>query len=68
MEDDKRINVGDMVRCGVYVGGEWRPMQSGRVVSQSSDGSVSHVDIGGPHGCAAWVQPEVTANLRKLDA
>jgi|JI9StandDraft_1071089.scaffolds.fasta_scaffold14540_2 hypothetical protein len=61
------IKVGDMVRCGVYVLGEWNPMQSGRVVSQSSHGATSYVDIMSHHGGAPWVLPEVTAHLRKIE-
>ena len=66
--EDGRIKPGDMVRCGVYVNGEWKPMQSGRVVSQSSDGTISDVDIMSHHGGRAWVLPERTDHLRKMDA
>ena len=66
--EDERIKVGDMVRCGVYVCGEWKPSSSGRVVSQSADGSVSNVDIMSHHGGRPWVLPERTDHLRKLDA
>jgi hypothetical protein len=60
------IKVGDKVQCGVYVLNEWRPMHSGFVVSQSSDGSISGVDIMSHHGGAPWVHQEQTSHLRKV--
>ena len=61
------IKVGDMVRTGVYVCGEWRACNSGQVVAQSQDGTVSQVDIGSPHGCAPWTYTEATSHLRKIE-
>jgi hypothetical protein len=60
------IKVGDKVRTGVYVMGEWKPMASGFVVAQSCDGSVSDVDIGSLHGAAPWIHKEVTSHLRLM--
>lgn len=59
------IQVGDRVRCGVYVLGEWYPTYVGIVVSQTVDGSVSGVDVMGLHGGAPWVHQEVTNSLRR---
>lgn len=64
----QKIRVGDKVRCGVHVCGEWVPTQLGIVVSQTFDGSVSGVDVMSMHGGAPWVQQEVTAHLRREDA
>lgn len=60
------IKIGDTVRTGVYVCGEWQPMSKGVVVSQSMDGSISHVDIMSLHGGRPWIQPERTDHLRKV--
>lgn len=65
--DDYGIKVGDMVQTGVYVAGEWRAGNRGRVIAQSFDGSVSQVDIGSPHGCAPWTYTEATNHLRKIE-
>lgn len=62
------IKVGDKVRVGVYVLNEWRPMGTGIVVSQSSDKSVSGVDMMSLHGGAPWVRQEVTSHLRHVSA
>lgn len=64
---EQEIKVGDMVRLGVYVLGEWRPSYTGRVVQQSSDGTVSHVDVMSHHGGRPWIHFEVTSHLRKLE-
>ena len=58
------IRVGDKVQTGVYVFGEWKPMQTGFVVAQSFDGSTSDVDIMSHHGGAPWVIKEATHHLR----
>lgn len=58
------IKIGDRVRCGVYVGGVWRPSSAGIVVSQSPDGAVSGVDIMSLHGGRPWVRQERTDHLR----
>ena len=51
MNDD--IQVGDRVRCGVFVAGEWRPMHVGIVV-QTVFGLCA-VDRMSLHGGAPWV-------------
>lgn len=61
------IRIGDKVRCGVYVGGEWRPSEMGIVVTQSFDRSVSGVDVMSLHGGRPWVRQEQTSHLRKID-
>lgn len=58
------IKIGDRVRCGVYVMGEWRPSSAGIVVSQTPDGTVCGVDIMSLHGGAPWVRQECTNHLR----
>ena len=64
MTIERGVKVGDRVRCGVYVGGEWRPLSLGVVVGQSFDGTVSDVDVMSLHGGAPWVRKEVTSHLR----
>ena len=64
MEDD-RIKVGDTVRTGVYVCGEWRPMWLGKVGGISNDGTLASVDIGTMHGCAPNVHTEQISHLRR---
>jgi hypothetical protein len=59
------INIGDRVRTGVYVMGEWRPSSSGIVVSKSSDGTLADVDIMSLHGGRPWVRTEQISQLRK---
>lgn len=66
--EDYGIKVGDMVRMGVYVLGEWRPSYSGRVVRLSSDGTVADVDVMSHHGGRAWIHHEQTSHLRKLES
>ena len=66
MMDDYGIKIGDKVQCGVYVLGEWKPTNTGIVVSQTSDGSVSGVDRMSLHGGAPWVVQEATSHLRTL--
>jgi hypothetical protein len=65
MSEDTSIKVGDTVTTGVYVLGEWKGMQQGVVVSQSSDGSVSDVDVMSLHGGQPWIRKEVTSHLRR---
>lgn len=64
---EQEIKVGDMVKTGVYVLGEWRGCYTGRVVQQSSDGSTSQVDVMSHHGGWPWIHFEVTSHLRKLE-
>ena len=59
-----QINIGDRVRTGVYIGGEWRPSSPGIVVSKTPDGSVCGVDIMSLHGGRPWVLQERTDHLR----
>lgn len=62
----EQIKVGDTVQTGVSVLGNWVPMSVGIVVSQTSDRSVSGVDIMSLHGGAPWVIQEQTTHLRKV--
>jgi len=62
--DGLGIAIGDRVRTGVYVIGEWRPMWLGIVVDQSEDGTISKVDTGSMHGCAPRLCWEQTSHLR----
>ena len=66
-DQEGAIKIGDKVRCGVYVGGEWRPMESGIVVDQSLDRATSSVDVMSLHGGRPWVRQEQTSHLRKID-
>ena len=59
-----KIKVGDTVRTGVYVCGEFRPMWVGKVIGISIDGSVASVDIGSMHGCRPIIRTEATCDLR----
>ena len=65
--DNYGIKIGDKVQCGVYVLGEWKPTSPGIVVSQTSDGSVSGVDVMSLHGGAPWVRQEATSQLRRAE-
>lgn len=58
------IKVGDRVRTGVYVIGEWHPMSLGIVVAVSTDGSTAMVDVMSLHGGAPWLRTEMTSHLR----
>lgn len=62
MED---IKVGDKVRTGVYVVGEWEPMHLGIVTAISNDGTLANVDVMSLHGGKAWIRTEQIAHLRK---
>ena len=57
------IKVGDTVKTGVYVLGQFKPMHTGVVVHQSDDRSVSWVDVGSLRGCQPWLRIEVTSQL-----
>ena len=58
------IKVGSVVRTGVYVIGEWRPMWLGTVTGISNDGTLATVDVGSMHGCAPNVHLEQISHLR----
>lgn len=62
-----RIQVGDRVRTGVYVCGEWVPMTLGVVTSISGDGTLANVDVMGLHGGRPWIRLEQVSHLRKED-
>ncbi len=57
------MNVGDKVRTGVYVCGEWKGMQIGIITRRINDQLVE-VDIGTLHGCAPWTRIEQESHLR----
>ena len=59
------IAVGDTVKTGVYVSGEWRPIWLGKVIAISNDGTLASVDVGSMHGCARNVHTEQTSHLRR---
>ena len=59
------IRIGDTVRTGVYVCGEFRPMWLGKVVELSSDKTLASVDIGSMHGAARNIHVEMVSHLRK---
>jgi len=58
------IVIGSVVRTGVYVCGEWRPMWLGTVTGISNDETLATVDIGTMHGCAPNVRLEQKSHLR----
>lgn len=60
----ERIKVGDTVRTGVYVLGEFRQMWLGTVTDVSTDGTLASVDIGTIHGCAVNIRVEQVSHLR----
>lgn len=60
------IKIGDKVETGVFVLGEWKPLYAGIVIDQSTEGSLSKVDIMSLHGGAPWIILKETSNLRKL--
>ena len=60
------MQIGDKVKTGVYVLNEWKPMHTGIVVEQSSDRTLSEVDIMSLHGGAPWIHTERTDHLRKI--
>lgn len=57
------MEIGDKVYTGVYVGRKYIKMSPGIIVDQSSDGSVSDVDIMSLHGGAPWIIKERTDHL-----
>lgn len=59
------MKVGDVVRTGVYVCGEFRPMWLGTVVDISNDEALALVDTGTMHGCARRAHWEQISHLRK---
>ena len=61
----EQIRVGDRVRTGVYVLGDWKPCSVGYVVSVSNDGILAEVDVMSLHGGAPWVRLEQISHLRK---
>ena len=61
----RMIEVGDKVRTGVYLCGEWKPMWLGTVTGMSSDGTTASVDIGSMHGCAPNLRFEQISHLRR---
>lgn len=60
------MKVGDRVRTGVYVCGEWKGMYVGVITKRINDQLVE-VDIGSLHGCAPWKCIEVESELRMDD-
>jgi hypothetical protein len=58
------IRVGDKVRIGVYVCGEFRPM-SLAIVVEDIDSQLCRVDKMSLHGGAPWITIEQKAYLRK---
>lgn len=61
----EEIKVGDRVRTGVYVCGEWKPMSVGIVTGISNDGTLASVDVMSLHGGRPWVRTEQVGHLRK---
>ena len=59
------MKIGDVVRTGVYVCGEFKPMWLGRIVNISNDGTLALVDKGTMHGCAPIKHWEQISHLRK---
>lgn len=58
------IVIGSLVRTGVYVLGEWKPMFLGKVRSISSDQTLAEVDVMSLHGGAPRVHLEQISQLR----
>ena len=61
------MKVGDRVRTGVYVCGEWKGSYLG-IVTQVIDSSLIEVDIGSLHGCAPWKKIEQMSHCRLENA
>jgi hypothetical protein len=57
------MKVGDKVRTGVYVCGEWKGMWIG-IITRRIDSQLVEVDIGSLHGCAPRKQIEQETHLR----
>jgi hypothetical protein len=62
--DDSKIRVGDKVRIGVYVCGEFKPMGLAIVV-EDVDAHLCKVDKMSLHGGAPWITLEQKSHLRK---
>ena len=62
------LKVGDMVRTGVHVCGDWLASNEGRIVAQSTDGSVSEIDVMSHRGGAPWIRFEATSDLRAIES
>jgi hypothetical protein len=62
--DDSKIRVGDKVRIGVYVCGEFKPMGLAIVV-EDVDAQLCKVDKMSLHGGAPWITLEQKSHLRK---
>jgi hypothetical protein len=62
--DDSVIRVGDKVRIGVYVCGEFKPM-SLAIVVEDVDAQLCRVDKMSLHGGAPWITLEQKSHLRK---
>ena len=58
------MKIGDKVRTGVYVLGEFKPMWLGEIKSFSSDGTLAVVDRGSMHGCRPIISTEMISHLR----
>lgn len=65
MDMGEQINVGDRVRIGVWVCGEWKPMSLGVVTAISNDSTLASVDVMSLHGGRPWVRTEQIGHLRK---
>lgn len=64
MSTNDEIRVGDKVRIGVYVLGEFKPM-SLAIVVEDVDAQLCKVDKMSLHGGASWVTLEQKSYLRK---
>jgi hypothetical protein len=61
------IKIGDKVYTTVSVCGRIVRMSPGIVVEQTSDSSVSSVDVMSLHGGRPWIRLEATSNLIPFD-
>jgi hypothetical protein len=59
----KMMKVGDRVRTGVYVCGEWKGMYLG-IITRRIDAQLVEVDVGSLHGCKPWKHIEQESHLR----
>lgn len=59
------MKVGDHVRTGVYVLGEYRPMEDGYIVATHS--GYCDVDVMSHHGGAPWIKKIEHTCLRKVE-
>ncbi len=60
------ISIGDKVETAVFVGRERIPVNTGIVVNQSFDKSLSDVNIMSLYGGTPWVVTGVTCHLIKI--